>query len=64
MEKFKPEDYVDEALILIAHKSHIGTPELQRYLGLGYTGTAAVMKLLEERGLVGPHRATKPREVL
>ena len=37
---------------------------LQRKLKIGYSRAARIMDELEERGVVGPYRGTKAREIL
>jgi DNA segregation ATPase FtsK/SpoIIIE, S-DNA-T family len=37
---------------------------LQRRLGLGYTRAARLVDMMEEDGIVGPAKGSKPREVL
>lgn len=61
---FKPEDYYRPSIGFVIHRNHVSTVDLQMYLGLGYTEAVKVMQLLEDDGIVGPHRKTKPRKVL
>ena len=37
---------------------------LQRKLGLGYTRAARLIDAMEDEGIVGPYRGSKPREIL
>lgn len=39
------------------------TSSLQRYLKIGYSRAARIVDMLEEAGVVGPARGSKPREV-
>ena len=39
------------------------TSSLQRYLRIGYSRAARIVDMLEEAGVVGPARGSKPREV-
>lgn len=64
MSNFYPLDYYARAIECLEGKECISTVDLQRFLGLGYTGTARVMELLEDNGLVGKHRSGKPRIVI
>ena len=37
---------------------------LQRALGVGYTRASRLIDIMTERGIVGPHRGSKVREIL
>jgi DNA segregation ATPase FtsK/SpoIIIE, S-DNA-T family len=37
---------------------------LQRRLRLGYTRAARIIDAMEEEGIIGPFRGSKPREIL
>ncbi len=66
-----PEDAVsdtdpllDEAIRVVAEAGQASTSLLQRKLKLGYARAARVIDQMEERGVIGPYRGSKPREVL
>ena len=60
----------DNEIIMKAAELVIGTPDkasissLQRHLSLGFAKAGRIMDALEERGVVGPHAGSKPRQVL
>lgn len=60
----------NDELLMRAIELFIGTPEkasisaLQRHLGLGFAKAGRLMDTLEQKGIVGPHMGSKPRNVL
>ena len=59
-----PDEFYEEAKELVSQTGRASTSYLQRKLGLGYARAARLMDMLEERGVVGPSRGAKPREVI
>ncbi len=59
----------DEDLMALAieclrkNRKAASTSSMQRYLKIGYSRAARIIDMLEERGIVGPARGSKPREV-
>ncbi len=57
-------------LLTRAIELFVGAPEkasisaLQRHLGLGFAKAGRLMDTLEQKGIVGPHMGSKPRNVL
>ncbi|MBQ9946200.1 MAG: DNA translocase FtsK [Clostridia bacterium] len=57
-------------LFMRAVELFVGAPEkasisaLQRHLGLGFAKAGRLMDTLEQKGIVGPHMGSKPRNVL
>lgn len=51
------------ALFVIENPDKASISALQRYLSLGFSKAGRTMDALEERGVVGPHNGSKPREV-
>ena len=41
----------------------VSTSYLQRKLSIGYSRAARIVDMLEERGVIGPVKGSKPREV-
>lgn len=58
------DELFDEAARMILETKHASVSMLQRRLGLGYTRAARILDMMEEEGIVGPYRGSKPREVL
>ena len=42
----------------------VSTSYLQRKFGIGYSRAAGLINLLEQEGVIGPAKGSKPREVL
>lgn len=57
------DDLYDEALQCVLENDSASTSLLQRRLKIGYGRAARLLDLMEERGIVGPSRGSKPREV-
>lgn len=64
---FNPKDkdeFFNDAARLVVQSQFGSASLLQRKLGLGYNRAGQVMDQLEAAGIVGPHKGSKPREVL
>jgi S-DNA-T family DNA segregation ATPase FtsK/SpoIIIE len=61
---FRSDEHYAEACRIIVGGGAASVSMLQRRLGLGYTRAARLVDMMEEDGIVGPHRGSKPREVL
>ena len=62
--RFEKDEVFDEAVKVILHSKQASVSMLQRRLGLGYTRAARLIDMMEEEGIVGPYRGSKPREIL
>ncbi|NQS99997.1 MAG: DNA translocase FtsK [Candidatus Omnitrophica bacterium] len=62
--KFEKDELFDEAIKVIMQTKQASVSMLQRRLGLGYTRAARLIDMMEEEGIVGPYRGSKPREIL
>ncbi|MBQ7596878.1 MAG: DNA translocase FtsK, partial [Clostridia bacterium] len=58
------DEMLPKAIEVVIENQMASTTLLQRKLGLGYARAARLMDSLEERGIIGPFRGSKPREVL
>jgi S-DNA-T family DNA segregation ATPase FtsK/SpoIIIE len=57
------DDMYDDALALIIETGKASASLLQRRLKLGYARSARLLDIMEEKGVVGPSRGAKPREI-
>jgi len=62
--RFEKDELYDEAVKVILQTRQASVSMLQRRLGLGYTRAARLVDMMEEEGIVGPYRGSKPREIL
>jgi S-DNA-T family DNA segregation ATPase FtsK/SpoIIIE len=62
--RFEKDELFDEAVKVIMQTKQASVSMLQRRLGLGYTRAARLIDMMEEEGIVGPYRGSKPREIL
>lgn len=58
------EDILPAAVGVILETGQASVSTLQRRMHLGYAKAARVIDLMEERGIVGPFRGSKPRAIL
>ncbi len=60
----KEDKMFKDAVRVILETGHASVSILQRRLGLGYTRAARLIDAMEEQGIVGGYRGSKPREIL
>ena len=58
------DELLDEAKELIVKAGKASTSMLQRRLSIGYGRAAKILDMLEDAGIIGPPRGSRPREVL
>lgn len=58
------DDLYDEAVQCVLENDAASTSLLQRRLKIGYGRAARLLDLMEENGIVGPPRGSKPREIV
>ncbi len=58
------DELFEEAVDVILSTGQASVSVLQRKMRLGYARAARLIDLMEEQGIVGPYRGSKPREVL
>ncbi len=58
------DELYNEAVNIVLENDAASTSLLQRRLKIGYGRAARLLDLMEERGIVGPPRGSKPREVV
>jgi len=58
------DELFDEAVRVVLESKQAAVSILQRRLRLGYTRAARMIDLMEAKGIVGPYRGSKPREIL
>ena len=56
--------FLESSIEVIRQTDQASVSMLQRKLKIGYSRAARIMDELEERGIVGPYRGTKAREIL
>ncbi|MGC9054855.1 MAG: DNA translocase FtsK, partial [Candidatus Hydrogenedens sp.] len=54
----------EEAVRIVRETKQASVSLLQRRLRIGYARAGHLIDLMELRGIVGPHRGSKPREIL
>lgn len=58
------DDLFDQAVVIILKSKRGSASLLQRALGIGYTRASRLIDIMTERGIVGPHKGSKSREIL
>ncbi|MBZ0255749.1 DNA translocase FtsK, partial [bacterium] len=58
------DELYEDALQVVMENDAASTSLLQRRLKIGYGRAARLLDLMEERGIVGPPRGSKPRQIL
>jgi len=58
------DDLYDEAVRVVLETHRGSVSLLQRRLGVGYTRAAQLIDMMAERGVLGPYRGSKPRDIL
>jgi S-DNA-T family DNA segregation ATPase FtsK/SpoIIIE len=58
------EELVEQCIEVIRQTKRASVSILQRRLRIGYTRAARIMDIIEERGIVGPHKGAEPRDIL
>jgi S-DNA-T family DNA segregation ATPase FtsK/SpoIIIE len=61
---FEKDEYFDDAVKMILETGQASVSMLQRRMRLSYTRAARIIDSMEEEGIVGPYRGSKPREIL
>ena len=62
--KFEKDEIYEEAVKLVLQTRQASVSMLQRRLGVGYTRAARLIDMMEDEGIVGPYRGSKPRDIL
>ncbi len=57
------ETLIEQCIEVIRQTKRASVSILQRRLRIGYTRAARIMDILEERGVVGPHKGAEPRDI-
>jgi S-DNA-T family DNA segregation ATPase FtsK/SpoIIIE len=61
--QFEEDPLYEEAKRVVIEARKASASLLQRRLKIGYARAARLLDILEERGIIGPSRGAKPREV-
>jgi len=61
---FEKDEFFDEAVQMVLETGQASVSMLQRRLRLGYTRAARIIDAMEEEGIIGSFRGSKPREIL
>ncbi len=63
-EASEEDDLYNEAVQIVLENDSASTSLLQRRMKIGYGRAARLLDLMEENGIVGPPRGSKPREIV
>ena len=58
------DELYEDAVKIVLETRHASVSVLQRRFGLGYSRAARLIDMMEEEGIVGPYRGSRPREIL
>jgi len=58
------DDKIDEAIRVVVTSGQASASYLQRSLRVGYARAASLIDIMEMKGIVGPKRGAKPRDIL
>ena len=58
------DEYFDDAVKMVLEVGQASVSMLQRRMRLSYTRAARIIDSMEEEGIIGPYRGSKPREIL
>ncbi len=58
------DELYEDVVKTVLETRHASVSVLQRRFGLGYSRAARLIDMMEEEGIVGPYRGSKPREIL
>lgn len=58
------DELYDQAIEIVKLTKQASSSVLQRKLRIGYARAARLIDIMEANGIVGPHRGSKPREIL
>lgn len=58
------DEYFDDAVKMVLEVGQASVSMLQRRMRLSYTRAARIIDSMEEEGVIGPYRGSKPREIL
>jgi S-DNA-T family DNA segregation ATPase FtsK/SpoIIIE len=58
------DEFFNDAVRLVLETGHASVSMLQRRMRLSYTRAARLIDSMEEEGIIGPYRGSKPREIL
>jgi S-DNA-T family DNA segregation ATPase FtsK/SpoIIIE len=57
------DDKLDDAIKIVVSSGQASASYLQRMLRVGYARAASLIDMMEAKGIVGPKRGAKPREI-
>ena len=62
--EFEKDELFDDGVRMVLETGQASVSMLQRRLGLGYQRAARMIDKMEEEGIIGPFRGSRPREIL